>query len=130
YSAPRHARPSPRSRREARSPLRGHVSWGAQPTISRPRWQGKRGTSSDRGRGVGAARKLGRHLAQAKRRLEAPPELRAPEERGQLRELPREPPPQGAVEAAHHGPARRPEPGPAGAPGAAPGTHALVPEEA
>src|SRR5205814_9929021 len=70
-----------------------------------------RGDRSDRGRGVGSARKLGRDLAQAERRPEAPPELRAPEERDQLRELPREPPPQGAVEAAHHGPARRPEHG-------------------
>src|SRR5438552_15426694 len=82
--------------------------------ILRPRargWQAKRGDPSDRGRGVGAAGKLGRHLAQAKRRPEAPPELRAAEERDQLRELPREPVPQGAVEAAHHGPARRPEHG-------------------
>src|SRR5438876_7248652 len=68
-------------------------------------------TSSDRGRGVGAARELGRHLAQAERRAEAPPELRSPTERDQLRELAREPVAQGAVEAAHHGPARGPEHG-------------------
>src|SRR5438128_5003753 len=68
-------------------------------------------TPSDRGRGVGAARELGRHLAQAERRAEAPPELRSPAERNQLRELAREPVAQGAVEAAHHGPARGPEHG-------------------
>src|SRR2546422_10846397 len=68
-------------------------------------------TSSDRGRGVGAAGELGRHLAEAERRAEAPPELRSPAERDQLRELAREPVAQGAVEAAHHGPARGPEHG-------------------
>src|SRR5437667_11894340 len=69
------------------------------------------GRPSDRGRSVRAARELGRHLVQAERGAEAPPELLASEERDQLGELPREPQTQGAVEAAHHGPARRAEDG-------------------
>src|SRR5438034_11345728 len=67
--------------------------------------------SSDGCRSVRAARELGRHLVQAERGAEAPPELLASKERDQLGELPREPETQGAVEAAHHGPARRAEDG-------------------